>query len=58
MKKTSKWLALGAMMFGGATLFQSGCLNDFWAGFWNTGWPSDNRWLNLGLDILQEELFG
>ena len=58
MKK--KWITFVALTFGGSTLFQSGCLNlgDFWKGFFNEGWPSDNRWLNLTIDILNEELFG
>ena len=40
MKRKSKWFAMTAMLFGGATLFQ-GCLNlgGFWDGFLN-GWPS------------------
>lgn len=58
MTKKSKWLTLSAALFGGATLFQSGCLGDFWAGFWNSGWPTDNRWLNIAIDVLNEELFG
>lgn len=57
MNKTTKWSAFGALLFGG-TLFQSGCLGDFWAGFWTTGWPTDNRWLNIAIDVLNEELFG
>ena len=56
MKK--KWITFVALTFGGSTLFQSGCLGDFWKGFFNEGWPSDNRWLNLTIDILNEELFG
>jgi len=54
-----KWLKWSGLLFGGATVFQGGgCLNDFWAGFWNTGWPTDSRWLNIAIDILNEELFG
>jgi hypothetical protein len=56
-KNLVKWAAL---MLGGATVLQSGgfgCLNTVWDGFWNTGWPTENRWLNLGIDILNEELF-
>jgi len=59
MKKSLiKWAALA---FGGATVMAwggSGCLGPVWQGFWNTGWPTDNRWLNLGIDVLNEELFG
>ena len=60
MIKKSTWLKLGAMLLGGATLFSNGCLNlqDFWDGFWNTGWPTDSRWLNVAIDVLQEDLFG
>ncbi len=57
----AKWYKLGAILLGGGTLFQfGGCLNleDFWQGFWNTGWPTDNRWLNIAIDVLNEELFG
>ena len=53
-----KFLALGALMFGGATLFQNGCLGGFWQGFFNTGFPTNNRVVNVVLDVLQEELFG
>lgn len=55
---TKKWLTLSALLFGGGTLFQSGCLGQFWDGFWNTGWPTDNPWINIGIDVLNEELFG
>lgn len=56
---TKKWLSLSALLFGGATVFQ-GCLfgGGFWDAMWNTGWPSNNRWLNIGIDVLNEELFG
>lgn len=55
-----KWMTLSALLFGGASVFQLGCLNlnSFWDGFFNSGWPSDNRWLNIGIDVLKEELFG
>ncbi len=53
-----KWLTLGAMAFGGATLFQNGCLGSFWQGLFNSGFPAENRVLNVALDVLQEELFG
>lgn len=55
MKKT-KWITL-ALLAGSATLFQ-GCLGKFWDGLWNTGWPADNRWVNLVIDIVNEDLFG
>lgn len=56
--KNKKWLAMFATTFGGAILLQNGCLSAFWDGFWTTGWPTDNRWVNIGVDILNEELFG
>jgi hypothetical protein len=55
--KKSTWLKLSAMSLAGGLLL-SGCLAQFWDGFWNTGWPTDNRWLNIAIDILQEDLFG
>lgn len=55
--KTTKWLKLGMLLAAGAVAL-NGCLGDFWAGFFNTGWPADNMWLNLTVDILNEELFG
>ncbi|MGE3180581.1 MAG: hypothetical protein AB7N71_03055 [Phycisphaerae bacterium] len=55
---TKKWVSLGALLFGGATLFQSGCLGAFGQGFFNSGWPTNNRVINVALDVLQEELFG
>jgi len=52
------WLKAGALLVGGAVLFQNGCLSAFWDGFWNTGWPTDNRWMNILIDVLNEELAG
>lgn len=52
-----KWITLSVLLFGGATVL-NGCLNSFWQGFFNKGWPSNNRYLNIGLDVLNEELFG
>jgi len=57
MSSKVKWLAISTLLFGGATLF-SGCLGEFWQGFWQTGWPTDNRMLNIAIDVLQEDLFG
>jgi len=59
--KKAKLYTLVALVLGGGTLFASGCgggLNGFWQGMFNTGWPNNNRWLNLTIDILNEELFG
>ena len=58
MTKKSTWLKLGAMLMSGGLLLSNGCLGDFWAGFWNTGWPTEARWLNIAIDVLQEDLFG
>lgn len=66
MSTKSKWTTLVASAFGGGTLFHFGCLGgfgegslgDFWDGFFNTGWPAGNRWANILLDVLNEELFG
>jgi|YNPBryantNP2012_1023418.scaffolds.fasta_scaffold53239_2 hypothetical protein len=55
MTKKFKWLTL-ALLAGSATLF-NGCLGAFWDGLWNTGWPTQSRWLNLAIDILNEEIF-
>lgn len=57
MSKKSKWLALASIMASGAMLLQNGCLNSFWKGLWNTGWPTDNRWLNIAIDIIKEDIF-
>jgi hypothetical protein len=57
MSMKSKWLAISTLLFGGATIFQ-GCLGDFWQGFWQSGWPTNNRMLNIAFDVLNEELFG
>lgn len=56
--KRSKWFTLSAMLASGAVLFQSGCLGAFWQGMWSTGWPTNNRWLNLALDVANEVVFG
>lgn len=58
MNLKAKWTMLLASLVSGATVLQNGCLNSFWDGFFNSGWPTDNRWLNLTIDILNEELFG
>jgi hypothetical protein len=53
-----KWVILAAAAFGGGTLFQSGCLGGFWDGLLGRGWPTHNLWINVGWDVLNEELFG
>lgn len=57
MIKNAKFLAISALV-AGATLFQTGCLGAFFDGFFNSGWPTNNRWINLGIDILKEEIGG
>jgi hypothetical protein len=54
---TKKWLML-ALLAGTATLLSNGCLNAFWQGLWKTGWPANNRWINVGLDVANEVIFG
>ncbi len=54
MRSTSKWLTLMALLAGGSTLLINGCLGAFWQGFWNTGWPTQNPWLNLAIDAVKE----
>lgn len=56
MSKIKFW-GLSALVTG-AVLLQNGCLQSFWDGFANGGWPNSPRWLNLTIDILNEELFG
>ncbi len=55
MKK--KWLSLTALA-SSAILLSNGCLGGLWDGLLNSGWPADNRWMNLGLDIANEVIFG
>ncbi|MFH1745614.1 MAG: hypothetical protein ABIG44_01085 [Planctomycetota bacterium] len=55
--KKSKWLTFSMMLASGAMLFQSGCLGSFWQGV-TRGWPSDNPWINLAVDVANEVVFG
>ena len=55
---SKKWLKVSALLVGGAMLFSNGCLGAFWDGMWNTGWPTGNLWLNVLIDVLNEELAG
>jgi len=57
MTKKSKWLKLSATLVGGGMLLGNGCWGAFWQGFMNTGWPTDNRWLNIAIDIIKEDIF-
>lgn len=52
-----KLMALSAMLISGAALFQNGCLNGFVKGFTN-GFPSNNRFLSVWLDVANEAIFG
>jgi hypothetical protein len=55
MKKAmTKWTLLAVLASG--SVF-NGCLNSFWQGFWNDGWPNNLVW-QLGLDIANEAIFG
>ncbi|MBL8880425.1 MAG: hypothetical protein JNG88_15030 [Phycisphaerales bacterium] len=57
MLKKVKFALLTAITTG--TLFHTGgCLGGFWNGFFNDGFPTNNRWINVALDVLNEELFG
>ena len=53
MTKKFKWLTL-ALLVSSTPLF-GGCLGAFWDGLWNHTWP--NKWLGLGLDIVNELTF-
>jgi len=54
---TKKWVTLSALLAGGAMLL-TGCLGSFWQGLWNTGWPADNQWMNIAIDVANEAIFG
>jgi predicted component of type VI protein secretion system len=54
--KKAKLLALSATLLGGATLLE-GCVGAFWEGLWKTGFPANNQWIDLTLDIIREDLF-
>ena len=55
MKKV-KWITLVLLATSTATF--GGCVSAFWQGMWNTGWPTNNPWLNLGSDIVNEMMLG
>ncbi len=67
----AKWAKLSVAVFGAGTLLHSGCLSlgglgggdgGFFGGFvegiFGRGFPTNNLWLNIGIDVLNEELFG
>jgi hypothetical protein len=53
-----KFATLAALMAGGVALQLTSCGGGFWQGFFNTGWPTNNRVVNIAIDVLKEELFG
>jgi hypothetical protein len=55
--KKAKWLALGAMLSGGVLLNGGGCLQAFWNGLWNQGFPG-KAWIDITLGILYESIVG
>lgn len=57
MNKKTKWITLASVIASGSMLFQSGCLSGFWNGLFNAGWPTNNRIINIAIDILKEDLF-
>ncbi len=52
MKRKAIMLAL--LAFSGATLLQLGCLGPFLDGMFRSGFPKNNLFLNLAIDIVQE----
>jgi hypothetical protein len=53
----SKLYSLAALTLTGATLFQ-GCANQFFQGLFSTGFSwGQNRYVDLALDIIREDLF-
>jgi hypothetical protein len=56
---TKKFWSLVALTAGGfAMQFGCGGFNSFWKGFFNEGWPTNSREINILIDVLNEELFG
>jgi len=52
-----KLMTLSLMVLSGS-LFATGCLNSFWQGFAKTGFSfGQSKWVDIGLDILREDLF-
>lgn len=49
-----KAIMLGLLLASGAALFQLGCLGPFFDGLLRSGFPKDNLFLNLAIDIVQE----
>jgi hypothetical protein len=65
----AKWAKLSVAVFGVGSMLQLGCLGlgdgdggGFFGGFvdgiFGRGFPTNNLWLNIGIDVLNEELFG
>lgn len=56
MHRRTKWAALLAVAsLGGATM--QACLADFTSGLLNKGWPTNNFWINVGVDVVKEAVF-
>jgi hypothetical protein len=53
----AKWIALCTMVSTGGLLLGNGCLTAFWQGF-TTGFPANNRWLNLAVDVAHAVVLG
>ncbi len=51
MLKKTKWTTL--VLLAGSGIAFNGCLGAFWDGVWNSGWPQDQRWLNIASDIIK-----
>lgn len=51
MTRRGRWLAL--WISTGGLLLVNSCLGAFWRGL-TDGWPADNRWLGLAVDVLKE----
>ncbi len=51
MTRRGRWLAL--WISTGGLLLVNSCLGAFWRGL-TDGWPADNLWLGLAVDVLKE----
>ncbi len=49
-----KAIMLTLLAVSGAALLQLGCLGPFLDGMFRSGFPKDNLFLNLAIDIVQE----
>ena len=54
---SKKLMTLSLMVLGGS-LFATGCLSSFWQGLVTTGFSwGQSKWVDVGLDIIREDLF-